>query len=398
MAKGGAKILFGLFFFVVLVAVLAGGGAWYLTEDRVAGYRATALLVVDPGDAPAPPEPAVETESTRAQLQGALGIARSAPTLAPPDYAVLFESDEIARELAAELGGEEEREGDDGEPGMTLSGIKAAMDAETAVALQTQNHVAYQRVIRLHFTAPDPALAAQGADAWAAACARFAASLSAGQRDTRKNEFQEELDTLREELHAAREEQHTLRENAPLEPLEVAVRSTTEALETLKQTVRAAQAEAARGDAALKALKAYVSKAPPAVVMELSMAEATAEAKTAGARAESEFLTGQLEEAEAAAREARTAWAKASREHEAVEEIIARLAPRARALEEKLAAVDRPGSAVRVAANAVQPDTPVGPHRYIIVAGTAILGAIAGMIVYFGLLTLRVYARELDRG
>lgn len=389
MAKGGAKILFGLFFFVVLVAGLSGGGAWYLTEHRTAGYQATALLLIEPGtvtDAPV----SAPVDGLRAQVQGALGLGATA-SLAVPDYATLFSSDTIAQSVQQVLSAS-------GDPAaISVTEVRAAMNAETTVALQTSSSVVYEQVIQLHFTTPDPALSARGADAWADACVAFAATLDDGAHNTRSAAIQEQFAALQAELAAAREQQTRLREASPLEPLELAVRATSEAIESLKQTARQAQADAARGDAALKALKAYVAKAPPAVVLELSMAEATAEAETAGARAESEFLTAQLAGAEAEAAAARTAWAQSVRDHEAVEETIARLVPRVAALENGALSLGEPGPRVRVAAKAVAPETPIGPHRYIIVAGAAVLGAIAGMIIYFGLLTLRVYARELDR-
>ena len=140
-----------------------------------------------------------------------------------------------------------------------------------------------------------------------------------------------------------------------------------------------------------------MTKAPPAVVIELSMAEADAEAETAGARAESEYLSAELAAAETAAAEAGAAWAAASREHESVESEIARILPQVQDLERALDATTVTEAGVRVAAEAVPPQSPAGPHRYVLVAGSAVLGAIAGLIVYFGLLTLRVYARELDR-
>ena len=73
------------------------------------------------------------------------------------------------------------------------------------------------------------------------------------------------------------------------------------------------------------------------------------------------------------------------------------LAPQVAALEQARFVASQEGPGLRVAAPAVAPETPVGPNRYIVVAGAALLGAILGMIVYFALLTLRVYARELDR-
>lgn len=391
MAKSGAKILFGLIFFVVLVAGLAGGGAWYLTEHRVDGYRATALLMVGPGPV-APPAPAL-SEAPAGLIRDALGM--DAPPnpglLAAPDYAELFMSDSMAQAVQERLA----KEGS--ASSMTISRVKAAMNAESAVALQTRDRVEYQRLLKLHFTAPDPALAAQGANSWAQECEKAAHRLVMEQYEERALALRTRLEQLQAELEAARTEQAALRQESPLEPLELAVKSSSEAVEDLKHTVRTAQADAARGDASLKALKAYVSKAPPAVVLELSMAEATAEAETAGARAEGEFLATQLAEAEAAASAARVRWAEALLNHERVEETIDLLAPEVAALARPAMAGD-PSPPVQQAAQAIAPEKPAGPHRYVIVAGTAILGAIAGMIVYFGLLTLRVYARELDRG
>lgn len=397
MAKGGAKILFGLFFFVVLVAGLAGGGAWFLTEHRAEGYQATALVLLDPGPGAARAVTADDSDPLRARIQGALGLdtptASSPALLSAPDYAVLFESDSMAKRLQEALA----PAGQEGAPGMSLEAVKAAMDAETAVALQTRDNVVYQQVIQLHFTADDPARAAAGANTWAAQCVAYAEALRKEQQDARVNALSAVKDKYASELEEARNAQTSLREQSPLEPLELAVKSSSEAIGELKRTVRQAQADSARGDAALKALKAYVEKAPVAVVLELTVTTATTDAEAAGAKAESDFLASQLAGAESEVAQARAAWAEASRNHERVEETIARLAPRVAALEQALLGAAGPGAGARVAAEAVAPEAPVGPHRYAIVAGAAILGAIAGMIVYFGLLTLRVYARELDR-
>lgn len=394
MAKSGAKILFGLFFFVVLVAGLAGGGAWYLTEHRTEGYRATTLLMIGPGPA-GPPAPPVSGPPV-GPVREALGMdAPPSPgLLAAPDYAELFMSDSMAQKVQERLAKEA---GEGAASTMSFAQVKAAMHAESAVALQTRDRVEYQRLVKLHFTASDPEAAAKGANVWAGQCQITAHMMVMEQHEIRAHALKQRLDQLQPEFDAARSDQAALRQDSPIEPLELAVKSSSEAVEDLKQTVRKAQADAARGDASLKALKAYVSKAPPAVALELSMAEATAEAETAGARAESEFLATQLAEAEEAAVAARTRWAEALRNHERVEEVIDRLAPEVTALSRAAQSDDNPPPPVQQVAEAVAPAKPTGPHRYVLVAGSAILGAIVGMILYFGLLTLRVYARELDR-
>jgi len=379
MAKGGAKILFGLFFFVVLVAVLAGGGAWYLTEHRVEGFRSTALLRLDPG------------EGLQSAENDGDSIGVSTSSLPAPDYAVLFEADSIAKQLQEALAANSEL------PPMSLEEIREAMDAETTVAIQTANHVVYQQIVQLHFTAPTPAMAQAAAQAWADLCVKDDIARSAEVETAQREALLAELETATAELNGLRLEQTELRKLAPIASLEMAVDTTNGAVAELRRAVRTAQAAAARGEAALNALKAYVSKAPPAVVLELSMTAATAEAETAGAQAESTFLAGQVAEAEAAAAAANTAWVEAVQKHEDLEERIERIAPEVASLERQLAAIQGQGARVRLAAPAVAPEAPVGPHRYVIVAGAAILGAIAGMVVYFGLLTLRVYARELDR-
>lgn len=356
MAKSGAKILFGLIIFVAIAAGLAGAGAWYYTEDRPAGYRATAILLLEAG------------------------------TGAAPEYAVLFSSAAMAMKLR-----------DSTFPEWTLEAVQSAMKAETRVALQTNERVVYQPLVQLHITAPDPALAAEAANAWAGLCESYVAEQRAAERTSRQEHLNQALQPLRDQLATARQRQDELRAASPLESLEIAARARAESLEELKSVARHAQAVAARGDAALKAFKAYVTKAPPAVVIELSMAEADAEAETAGARAESEFLSGELAAAEAAAAEAGAAWAAASRDHESVESEIARLLPQVRELERALDATAFTEAGARIAAEAVPPQSPAGPRRYALVAGSVVLGAIAGLIVYFGLLTLRVYARELDR-
>lgn len=399
MAKGGAKILFGLVFFVLVVAGLAGAGAWFLTELRPPTYRATALLLLKPGAVEPPPAGTGEAVSSVTRILGALGLnATGNPVqLAAPDYAQLFESSSIAEEVRERLLKASATAAD---AAVTVEDVMNAMDAEVTVALQTRDDVAYQQIIKLHYTAHDPGLAAQGANLWAEACERDMLLESQSRDSMVVAILKEQLEEPQAELDAAREKQEALQAQSPIKPLEMAVMASTEAVEDLKRNIRQAQADAARGDAALKALKAYVSKAPPAVVLELSMTEATTESETAGARAESDFLTAQLPEVEAAAVQARTTWAEALRQHEQVEEEIDRIAPRVNDLREALQYLELAGeqpTRFQIVAEAVEPQAPVGPHRYAIVAGAAILGAIAGMIVYFGLLTLRVYARELDR-
>ena len=225
-------------------------------------------------------------------------------------------------------------------------------------------------LVQLHVIAPDPP---EGANAWRA---RVLCQDQWARSDRRQNISTRHC-SPRDQL-AARQRQDELRAATPLEPLEIAARAGAESLEELKTATRRAQAVAARGDAALKAFKAYVTKAPPAVVIELSMAEADAEAETAGARAESEFLSAQLAAAEAAAAEAGAAWAAASRDHESVESEIARLVPQVRELERALDATAYTEAGARVAAEAVPPQTPAGPHRYVLVAGSTVLARLPG--------------------
>jgi len=358
MAKGGAKILFGLFFFVVLVAGLAAGGAWYLTEQRAEGFRATALLRLDPGAR----QQTGGRDAIHAQALESYGVSTS--PLPAPDYAVLFESDSIAKQLQESLAAHSDN------PGMTLEQVRSAMDAETNVALQTTNSVVYQQVVQLHFTAQTPALAETAAQTWADLCVKQDLEHTAAVGQAQRDQVTGELESISVVLADLRDQQAQLRKDSPLATLEEAVRSAGAAVTELKQAVRIAQAAAARGDASLKALKAYVSKAPPAVVLELSMAEATAEAETAGAQAESAFLSDQVAEAEAAAAAANSAWVEAIRKHEEIEGRIERIAPQADALERQLAAIESQGPSVRVASHCRYPgNDPSVPTAYAIVAG-----------------------------
>lgn len=395
MAKGGTKILFGLFFMIVLTGGAAGGGAWYLTEHRVEGYRATALLLLEPALAPSVAPRASDVDPLRTRIESALGLETQRPVqvgIAAPDYGVLFQSDDLANQLKAKL------EALQPEQALTLEQVRASMKAETQVALQTATNVVYSQVVQLHYTAPSADMAASAANAWAELCTAKVDILMAGQIEAWVNPLKAALDSTRTELELATQKQLDLRTASHLETLEAAASDGANALEELKETIRRLEGTAARDDAALKALKAYVAKAPVAVALELSVKEADAEAALAGARAESEYAAAKLAEVQATQAQAQTAWAQASREHESADRDVARLALEVNSLEGALRAAQGGSATVSVASPAIAPTAPVGPHRYVIVAGAAVLGAIVGMIVYFGLLTLRVYARALDRG
>jgi uncharacterized coiled-coil protein SlyX len=159
----------------------------------------------------------------------------------------------------------------------------------------------------------------------------------------------------------------------------------------------ALERDLARDEAALTVLKNHVSKAAVAVVLELSVKVAEMESSLAGARAELDYLKGRLAEAEAVPPSAATSIATHARSVEEVSRQLEALTPQLAAVEEQLAHVEGQPDPIRIASAPVTPESPVGPHRYVLVGGAALLGIVLGMIVYFGLLTLRVYARELDR-
>ena len=394
MAKGSARILFGLFFTLVIAGGLAGGGAWYLTEHRAEGYRATALLLLEPAVTPAPTLAPSGGDPLRARIESALGIESHQALqagIAAPDYAVLFQSDDLASQLKAKLEAI-------GLPALALEQLRASMKAETQVALQTSSGVVYSQMVQLHFTGPNPEGAAAAANAWGELCAARANALAATQAETREAPLKASLERSRAEGAIAAQTQADLRAASHLETLEAAAIEGAKALEELKGTIRRLEGNAARDDAALKALKAYALKAPVAVALELSVKEADAEAELAGAKAESEYALAKLAEVQAAQLDAQGKWAQASREHEALDAEVDRLSLEIRSLEEALRGARNGTAAVTVASPAVPPTAPAGPHRYVIVAGAVVLGALAGLIVYFGLLTLRVYARALDRG
>jgi uncharacterized protein involved in exopolysaccharide biosynthesis len=400
MAKGGAKILFGLFFTLILAGGLAGGGAWYLTEHRVEGYRATALLLLEPGTTPTSGVIDPSSDPLRARIESALGIEAKRAVhagIAAPDYAVLFQSDDMANQLKAKLEAIQAEKGIT-TPAPTLEQVRASMKAETQVALQTTSNVVYSQTIQLHFTAANPEVAAVTANAWGELCAAQANALVAKQRDAREAPLNAALETARAALTAATQKQADLRAAGHLETLESAATEGAKALEELKETIRQLEGSAARDGAALAALKTYVSKAPPAVALELAVKEADAESAMAGAKAESEYAAAKLAEVQAAQAEAQGKWAQASREQNAADAEVDRLALEVRALEESLRDARGGTAVVSVASPAIAPTAPVGPHRYVIVAGATVLGALFGLIAYFGLLTLRVYARALDRG
>ncbi len=377
MAKGGAKILFGLFFTIVLAGGLAGGGAWYLTEHRAEGYRATALLFVDP--------------ATTADSREHPGSGWDTPI-----YAEFFQSDRVATMLLEKVR-ELYTTHSIANPPEAVGQIQKAMRVETSVALQTASEVVHSRVIRLHYTADDPRVAAGAANAWGRICMEFAINQMANAEREFYMRAEAALEKVRVELDIARKAQVDLRATSPLETLETAAVEGARALETLKATIRQLEGNAARDDAALRALKAYASKAPVAVALELSVKEADAEAALAGAKAESEYAVAKLAEVQAAQAEAQAKWAEARPRHDAADAEVDRLSEKLRSLERLVPDNSSSRSPISIPSEAAVPTAPVGPHRYVIVAGAAILGALAGLIIYFGLLTLRVYARALDR-
>lgn len=372
MAKGGAKILFGLFFTIVLASSLAGGGAWYLTEHRTEGYRSTVLLVVEP--------PAATTGGT-ARLKWDT-----------PVYAELFQSDRVAYSLLAKVTELYTKKGSSF-PVNSIETVRKAMRIETSVALQTASAVIHSPVMRLHYTADDPEIATAAANAWAQECAELANHAAMADESSVYNA----LEKNKKDLDDARQAQADLRTASPLEVLKSAAIDGAKAVDELKATIRELEGNAARDDAALKALKAYVAKAPVAVALELSVKEADAEAALAGAKAQSEYAVAKLAEVQAAQAEAQARWAEAEPKHSAADAEVARLAEKVRTLEQSLPSEAGSNAPINVISQASTPSAPVGPHRYVIVAGAAILGAVAGLIAYFGLLTMRVYARALDR-
>jgi len=386
MAKSGGKILFGFLFFVILTGALAGGGAWYLTESRTEGYRATATLLVTPTENGVGAMVPTGNSSAPEGLHNALGVTPRATAIAPPDYATLFSTDEMANKLRERLGVE-----------MPLEAVRAAMNAETQVALQTRNNVVYRRTIALHFTADTPELAEKGANGWAAIAQEQAVEWQTKDQERRAFTLQQRLEALRSERDSAQDVEDTLLQGAPVESLEAAAQKERAAAQQMKEELRAMEQTLARDEAALSTLKSYISKAPVAVVLELSVKEADLEATLAGTRAERDYLAAQVAALAPENTEAPNAWAETRRQLETTRATIARLTPQIRTVENALFALSNPESAVQIAALAVAPETPMGPHRYVLVGGAAALGAILGMILYFGLLTLRVYARDLDR-
>ncbi len=399
MAKGGAKILFGLFFTIVLAGGLAGGGAWYLTEHRAEGYRATALLLLDPAPLTVSSPAAPDADPLRARIESALGMDTQQAAhagISAPDYAVLFQSDETANSLKARLESIQTEKGVTG-PVQTLEQVRASMKAESQVALQSASNVVYSQMVRLQYTATNPEIAAAAANAWGQLCVEQANSLAVTRTMERETPLKSSLETVRTALAAALQKQAELGSTSHLEALEIAATDGARALAELKESIRRLEGNAARDDAALKALNAYASKASVAVALELSVKEADAEAALAGSKAESTFTAAKLVEVEASQRDAQTQWAQASGLHKSVNAEVDRLSADVRALEESLRSAAAGTTGASVASPAIAPTSPIGPHRYVIVAGAAILGALAGLIVYFGLLTLRVYARALDR-
>ncbi len=373
MAKGGAKILFGLFFTTVLAAGLAGGGAWYLTEHRAEGYRATVELLVEP-------------QATADAHSG----------MEAPIYASLFQTESVARELYEKLNEMYAGKGLTN-PMNSHEPVLKAMKVETKVASQTASQVRYDPFIRLHYTADSPEVAAGAANAWSKLCLNLVYEKAAMTAAIAEDQAEQALTQLREKLDVAWKTQAELRATSPLEPLETAAVEGARALEELKATIRQLEGNAARDDAALKALKAYASKAPVAVALELSVKEADAEAALAGAKAESEYAVAKLAEVQAAQAEAQAKWAEARPRHDAADAEVDRLSEKLRSLERLVPDNSSSRNPISIASEASTPTAPVGPHRYVIVAGAAVLGALAGIIIYFGLLTLRVYARALDR-
>lgn len=386
MAKRGGKILFGFLFFVILTGALAGGGAWYLTESRTEGYRATATLLVTPVDSGLAEAAPLGDAAAPAGLHNALGITPRATAIAPPDYATLFSTDEMANKLRERLAVE-----------MPLEAVRGAMNAETQVALQTRDNVVYRHTIALHFTAESPELAERGANAWAAIAQEQAVEWQTKDQQRRKSALNERIDVLSTELSIIQKQEDELLQGAPVENLEAAAQKERAAAQQMKEDLRAMEQVLARDEAALSTLKSYISKAPVAVVLELSVKEADLEATLAGTRAERDYLAAQVAALAPENTEAPNAWAETRRQLETTRANIARLTPQIRTVENALFALSNPESAVQIAALAVAPETPIGPHRYVLVGGAAVLGAILGMILYFGLLTLRVYARDLDR-
>lgn len=417
MAKGGTKILFGFLFFVLLAGGLAGGGAWYLTESHTAGYRATATLLVENGYGPLPlhppgpggpasshrPGPPGSNDQLREHMAGALGLPPALPSeIAPPDYATLFTTDQMAASLRDTLPGLYSEHGlEAGE--ITLASVRGAMEAEAPVALQTRDNVVYRRVISLHYTSPHPEVAAAAANAWAEASRDFAGGLASEEHERRQRMLNEKRVTLARELDEARSRLQAFREAIADSGSNQQAVDGVEARKTLRNELQALEQRIARDEAAMAALKSYVSKAPVAVVLELSVKEAELESTLAGSKAELEHLkkklaeTGDVTQAADTEQGAVQNEVEMEMEMEDLEATIARLWPRIERTDEALARLSEGHNPVRIAARAVAPDAPAGPHRYVIVAGAAALGMIIGMIVYFALLTLRVYARELDR-
>jgi len=398
MAKGGARIIFGFMFFVILAGGLAGGGAWYLTEARADGYRATATILLEDGYGPIPLSRA---EGLRGDMARALGMPtrpRTAPGLAltPPEFAALFSTAQMAAALKERL------EAIYAEAGLepvarTLESVRKSMDAETRVALQTGDSVAYHRVLELHFTAEDPAIAAAAANAWAEAARDFARDLTHADREVRVASLREALDAHRAELEAAAAQQDELLQSTDLEALAQSAEEQARAARALRETLHELEQTLARDEAALAALKAYVSKAPVAVVLEMSVKEADLEATLAGSRAERDYVAARVADLEPVQQDARVQLAETRRKLEETESAMARLRPEIAGLEEALSGLTESANPVRIAAPAVAPELPAGPHRYVLVGAAAALGALSGALFYLAVLTLRVFARALER-
>ncbi len=385
MARGASRILTRLLVRMVLAMLIAGGVAAFFVYRMDNTYRARVLLNL----APMPFKQGQDVPMNLANLGDPTANVsylkvQMLEAMAMPDYDLVLTSEAIAMKLRDLL--REKYVAAGIVPGnLTLEKVRRALDVRSKVLLQGIDEVEYQQILELYFTAKDPKIAAEMANAWAemgiAAAEEMRTAGREGAVELLESHLQKAWERFREAkagLAGLEKEFHPVASEQRLLELEEAV-----------TRLRIRQIELVTTLARLEA-EAKISKSEKEGLQE----------ELLGKRAEHVALEEAIQKLEEQAATLRVQLAQAKEEQAALElqadtqrKRIEELSMGKQAME--LSASDQVPE-FKLASPAYPPEEKTGPHRKLIILVAIFLAAVAVPVHLFGMVALRRYSKTIE--
>jgi len=357
---------------MVLAAVVAGGAAAWFTSRMPDQYRARALLIMAPMPITHQKAPMTQVDfygDTPAPYPKYLRLGYM-ETLPMPDYKLILTSEEMARRVRDRMRALYEARGMD-PGGLSVSGIRRAMDVQVKIFKQTYQELEYQQVVELLLAGTDPEILAEATNYWAEESITFANELRFAGRQGMLDFFDRQIEATEALLDGERAAIEAIERESDPDAL-------ADRIAHLEQAVTEAQIEEAR-------LTADPEAAPERLPAEHARIQA---------------ILGQLQPKIA---ELREQWAAQRRQ-------LDRHRHKAAYYESQLEELAMGQYAARVTSQDVTPEFKVaspafppedktGPMRSLIVVAAAVLACMAMPVHYFAMYALRRYVEQLeDRG